>query len=111
MQTQNINEYEQHLTQIKIRVNNNTLLQKWVNHLDNLPVADKELGCVTFVTAGNSVILEFDSLYYEKVYYANNIDNIKNEPIISLGLDADVEIMTDWDRESLEMKRLCWLTK
>lgn len=105
MQTQNINEYEQHLTQIKIRVNDNNLLQKWVNHLDNLSFADRELSSVTFVTAGNSVILEFDSLYYEMVYYSNNIDNIKNEPIISLGVDADVEIITDWDRGTLEMKK------
>lgn len=106
MQTQNINEYEPHLIQIKIRVNDNTLFQKWVNHLDNLSVADKELAAVTFVTAGNSVILEFDSLYYEKVYYSNTIDNIKNEPIVSLGIDADVEIITDWDRETLEMKKV-----
>ena len=105
MQTQNTQQYEPHLTQIKIRVKDNTLLQKWVNHLDNLSIADKELSSVTFVTAGNSVILEFDSLYYEKVYYSNNIDNIKNEPIISLGVDADVEMMTDWDRETLEMKK------
>ncbi|HDG1611362.1 TPA: hypothetical protein PFD71_003252 [Vibrio cholerae] len=106
MQTQNINEYEQHLTQIKIRVNDNTLLQKWVNHLDNLSVADRELVCVTFVTVGNSVILEFDSLYYAIVYYDSNRNFLKNEPIISLGIDADVEMMTDWDRESLEMKKV-----
>lgn len=106
MQTQNINEYEQHLTQIKIRVNDSNLLQKWVNHLDNLSVSDKELGCVTFVTAGNSVILEFDSLYYAIVYYESNRSFLKNEPIISLGIDADVEMMTDWDRETLEMKKV-----
>lgn len=105
MQTQNINEYEQHLTQIKIRVNDNTLLQKWVNHLDNLSVADRELACVTLVAAGNSVIIEFDSLYYAIVYYESNRSFLKNGPIISLGVDADVEVMTDWDRETLEMKK------
>ncbi|ASV41556.1 hypothetical protein [Vibrio phage JSF14] len=61
---------------------------------------------MTFVTAGNSVILEFDSLYYAIVYYDSNRNFLKNEPIISLGIDADVEMMTDWDRESLEMKKV-----
>ncbi len=74
-------------------------LETFICHLETL-------SGVTFVLVGQStLLLQFEACRASEVYYQTELDNIKNNPLIAVGVDCSATThLTDWDMEQLEMK-------
>lgn len=81
-----------------------TKLIEFITHLES----NKDI--VTFVCqsnekSGDVLLLEYDHNDYDKVYYYSNTDYLKNNPVVSVGIDcAGSPLLTAKEKESLEMK-------
>ena len=76
-------------------------LQEFITHLETVPAI------VNFVVAGGAVLLEFEPQNVSIVYYTNSSTYLRNEPIVALNRDCEAyTILTDWDSEQLELKRM-----
>ena len=75
--------------------------QEFITHLETIP------SIVNFVVVGGAVVLEYEAVNSSEVYYYSKLDNAKNNPIIALGRDCEASrVVTDWDLEQLELKRM-----
>ena len=93
------------LAQLKLsNFQTSSKLVEFITHLESVTEI------VTFVCqsskeSGNVLLLEYDHNDHDKVYYYSNIDYLKNNPIIRLGVDCTGSpLLTTKEQESLEMK-------
>lgn len=93
------------LAQLKLsNFQTSSKLVEFITHLES----NKDI--VTFVCqsdgkSGDVLLLEYDHNDYDKVYYYSNTDYLKNNPVVSVGIDCTGSpILTEKEQESLEMK-------
>ena len=100
----NINDVT--LLQFKLHsFNDDTKRDTFINHLDNVATDDNN---ITFVVAGDAVLLECTMPELAYVYYASFADWANNENILVVVPD-DCRYSSDlsqWDHEQLDMKRV-----
>ncbi len=80
---------------------NNTTLVNFIGHLETIP----EL--VTFVVCpdNDAILLEFDAVNTSQVYYATDLDNCLNKPLVAVGRDCGANTrLNDWEKEQLFLK-------
>lgn len=93
------------LTQLKLsNFKTNSKLIEFMTHLESIT------DLVTFVyqsneKSGDTLLLQYDCNDYDKVYYYSNTDYLKNNPVVSVGIDCTGSpLLTTKEQESLEMK-------
>ncbi len=76
----------------------------FINHLDNVATNDNN---ITFVVAGDAVLIECTMPELAYVYYKSFADWINNEnPLVVVPDDCQYSSdLSQWDCEQLEMKR------
>lgn len=93
------------LAQLKLsNFQTSSKLVEFITHLESVTEI------VTFVyqsdeKSGDELLLEYDHNAYDKVYYYSNTDYLKNNPVVSVGIDCTASpLLTTKEQESLEMK-------
>ena len=79
--------------------------EEFINHLDNVSTCDNN---ITFVVAGDSVIIECTMTELAYIYYTS-FENWANSTNILITVPDDCEYtnqLSQWDCEQLEMKRM-----
>ena len=76
----------------------------FINHLDNVATDDNN---ITFVVAGDAVLIECTMTELAYVYYASFADWANNaHPLVVVPDDCQYnDDLSQWDREQLDMKR------
>ena len=93
------------LLQFKLHsFNDNNKRDTFINHLDNVATDDNN---ITFVGAGDAVLIECTMPELAYVYYASFADWADNEhPLVVVPDDCEYSRdLSQWDREQLYMKR------
>lgn len=91
--------------QIKLfNITDHNLLERFVDHLETM--SDK----VVFVVcpANDAILLQFEAVYAPQVYYATDLDNCTNNPILAIERDCRAtNVLNDWEKDQLYLKSFC----